>query len=891
MGITPLIYAACFGCVSIVELLLDAGAAVDGQDKMGWSPLMWATANNHKVIVELLLSHGASWANQTSSGRTFLDYADYNNEGLVHCLIPPDLVDDTDGKQHLFYDRLNQSKRRQQSNNVPKLGLNEHTAIHFQSTQQPQMETTNSISLLEPLHAETDEEWDELVSCEASMDSLHHFVWERCLPDQMFVFAEDDIAHILNVTISSLELPMKTRQEIWVPSNVLFLCARFAYYYSGRDLLTGILDGGITKIASMLHNNNGDIHTTAFWIANLSQLLYYLKKDTGLVVATAEQQLEISELISETYVLLVTDSEKRIAKILDASMLDHDLIGADPVDFADSWQRFFRRRGSSRRPSSMTSSVLSVSSSALDHMALMTSRPQEIYQEDSSTIQQQRRSVDLETNQPSAMPSSYMSSSCAPSASSASLSPHSITSLLSSILYVLQSYEVHPSIITQAMAQCFHFMSCEIFNQILTTKKYVCRSKAVQIRMNLSVIEDWVREQQPFLPVHLTSHFAPLIQLLQLLQCVSQLNELTTFVGTTIGFDLLNPLQIKRCVLNYRYEVDEPRLSDEVEKYTIQMAYDAMHRGTLQQTRESDVGGGGYIMELSASKRNSMKPFSRNMDSVQQQKPKQESPVGSNSNSRRQSQVSTRPTSISSLGSLIMSRLTNGSSALVDDRQQQQQKKTSNGLDETNQGSRYRWDDDDDVDNDDADKGDDNHSTTESEDDVHDDHEDGRGRLEEMRDSKYMLPFSLPTSTAMIHYASYQQQQLHIQFSLSQSQRHPQQHGDNVSDDNRSYNFGDYDYDDDDDGDGDTRQLVRNKKLYDLEMSQSIYEQVRQTKRAAEREKRSKERMVIPTISQNWMDRLDRCHEQETCLQTSDNHGTEAGIYHPHGTRRTLDVY
>ncbi|CAO3598800.1 unnamed protein product [Absidia cylindrospora] len=426
------------------------------------------------------------------------------------------------------------------------------------------------------------------------------------------------------------------------------------------------------------------------------------------------------------------------------------------------------------------------------------------------------------------------------------------------------------------MAQCFHFMSCEIFNQILASKKYVCRSKAVQIRMNLSIIEDWVREQQPDLPIHLTSHFAPLIQLLQLLQCVSQLNELATFVGTTTGFDLLNPLQIKRCVLNYRYEVDEPRLSDEVEKYTIQLAHDAMHRDTLQRKRASDVGDGGHIMDLSTSKRNSMKPLPRNMDSMQHQKPKQGSPVGSNSNSRRQSQVSTRPTSVSSLGSLIMSRLTSGSSALVDghQQQQQQQQKPSSGLDETNHGSRYRWDDDDD---DDDDKGDEDKTTIESEDDVQDDHEDRRGRLDEMRDSKYMLPFSLPTSTTMIHYASYQQQQLHSQLSLSQPQCHPQQCGDEISNDNHSYNF--------DDDDDDTRRFA----LYDLETAQSIYEQVRLTKGVAEREKKYKERMVIPTIPQDWMDRLDRCHE-DTYLQTIDNHGTEIGIPHSHGTRKSLDI-
>ncbi|KAI8083136.1 uncharacterized protein BX664DRAFT_267646, partial [Halteromyces radiatus] len=499
MGTTPLIYASCFGYASIVQLLLDAGASVDVQDKIGWSPLMWATTNNHKAIVEILLAHGASWTNRTAKGRTVLDFVDYNNQELIQVLTPtPDQrPTQLDSQQQEFYKQMKLYRRRRQSSTLPKLVL------------------------------DNDDDVYDYYDSTTSMESLHHFVWHRCLPDQMFVFAEDDIEHILHVTISSLKLPMKTRQEIWVPSNVLFLCARYAHYYSARELLHGILSGAISKIANVLQNNKGDIHTLAFWMANLSQLLYYLKKDTGLVVATAEHQLEISELVSETYVLLVTDSEKRMDRILEPSMLDHDLIGADPVDFADDWQRFFRH--------------------------------------------EQHHSMDQPTSPMNSL-SSFMSSTSVTSPSCTTLSPHSITSLLSSILYVLQSYEVHPTIIVQAIAQFFHFMSCELFNRILMNKKYMCRSKALQVRMNLSIIEDWVREQQPYLPIHLTSYFDPLIQLLQLLQCVSQLNDLTTFIGTLHGFELLNPLQIRRCVLNYRYEVDEPRLPDQVEKYTIQLA-------------------------------------------------------------------------------------------------------------------------------------------------------------------------------------------------------------------------------------------------------------------------------------------------------------------------------
>lgn len=347
----------------------------------------------------------------------------------------------------------------------------------------------------------------------------------------------------------------------------------------------------------------------------MSQILHYLKKDTGLVVATAEYQLAISELICETYNLLVFDSERRIAKILEPAMLEHEPIAglADQVDFADDWHRFFFRRNRNRR-----------------------SMPPDISKK---------------TNQISS--------------SSRMLSPQSIISLLSSILYILQSYEVHPAIILQAMAQFFHFMSCEMFNQILTNKKYLCRSKALQIRMNVTAIEEWRRESQ--LPSNLDTYFNPLVQLLQLLQCVSQLNELMLFVNTTKTFDLLNPLQIKRCVFNYRYEVSEPRLPDEIEKYVLQIAEDTVRRAAT--TTDHHTTGSS----------------------------------GRNSNS---TSSSSRPASVSSLGSLLVASMTGKSP-------HQPKRSFDIAVDEEKE----------------------------------EDQDCVRGRVIEKRDSRYMLPFSLPTTS------------------------------------------------------------------------------------------------------------------------------------------------
>ena len=59
---------------SYPDLVLDAGAEVDKQDKRQWSALMWATTNSQPQIVRLLLDHGASPTVKTGAGRTALDF-------------------------------------------------------------------------------------------------------------------------------------------------------------------------------------------------------------------------------------------------------------------------------------------------------------------------------------------------------------------------------------------------------------------------------------------------------------------------------------------------------------------------------------------------------------------------------------------------------------------------------------------------------------------------------------------------------------------------------------------------------------------------------------------------------------------------------------------------
>ncbi|KAI8075283.1 hypothetical protein BC940DRAFT_287918 [Gongronella butleri] len=805
MGTTPLIYAACFGYADIVDVLVQEGVDLDKQDKNGWTALMWATINNHSHVVERLLDHGASTHLQTHKGRSLQHFLDDEHEKVAKLIQPYLPVASMTAADDDTAALTPTTRRKYQV-------LDDFDRLDQETTQlHPSTSSSRSTRPSWTLVASLSPDDDDLISCERSMQSIHHFVWNRCLPDQMYVFAEDDVDHLLSVLITDLKLPMKSRQENWLPANVLFLAARYAHYYTNRDLLQSLLGGAMTRIALVLQGNKGDIHTLAFWLANLTQLLYYLKRDTHLVVATAEQQLEISELVSETYALLVIDSERRLEKILEASMLTFDSIGGEPVQFSDDWHRFFRRRPSSRRPSSMMVLATAAAASSSSPAPSVPSSPLETSTAASFTASSASPTTSLPTS-PRPGDSNTMASMVevvmnTPSSDwpTCTMSPHSITSLLSSILYVLQSYEVHPSIIVQAVAQFFYFMGCELFNRILMNKKYTCRSKALQVRMNLSVIEDWLREQQPFLPSHLTTYLDPLIQLLQLLQCLSQLNDLQTFISTTQGFDLLNPLQIKRCVLYYRYEVDETRLPDAIEKYTTRLP-----QQPLPPPAPTTPSCASSSPSTSLSRASSSSTAQANGAAT------------ANEASTAASPTSSRPTSVSSLGSLLMAKWSSATTNAPAASEKGNEDATT-----TSPLSTYP-----DLDDDDQYPG------------------QEPSWLVEQRDANYTLPFSLPTSSSMMHYD-------HVPAQTATTDATTQERQQQTPDTSASSTLP-------------QQPHAHNQTSSHHPLSLALYKALRQKLGVDARCRKTRERMVVPTIPQEWIPILDRHNDNHNARTAMD---------------------
>ena len=383
-------------------------------------------------------------------------------------------------------------------------------------------------------------------------DEQQEFDWGRCLHDQMFVFQESDLDRILDIVITNMQ-PQRSPSQKPVPANMIFLSARYAHYHASHDLLNKLLVTAHNKINDMVEKHQWDMTILAFWMSNATLLLHYLKKDNGLVEATTEFQAQLAELINEIFILIVRDAERRLDKVLDSAMLHHETIpGLEDVTFQHEWKLFKRKKEVKEEP--------------LEKRFRPPSPKQR-----------------------------------------AKPAPRNVTSLLSSTLFVLDLYDIHSVISSQIISQLLYWLGAELFNRIMNNRKYLARTKAMQIRMNVSVLEEWARTNNR-IPEHYEHgdtnasgettveaarrHLAPVIQLLQWLQCFSSLdpNDLEALVGTLQQLKRLSPQQLIYTAKNYRLEVGEKGLPKSAMKYLDAIQKEAALRRDRRRTMPPQDG-------------------------------------------------------------------------------------------------------------------------------------------------------------------------------------------------------------------------------------------------------------------------------------------------------------
>lgn len=505
-GTPPLVYASCFGHQPVVLALLNAGAMVDAQDRNQWTLLSWAMTNKHKDIAKLLLDHGASIDIQSSSGRTPRDFVPPDSELSGYLHDAGYSIGTAGAATADFYNSgLAQDRFEEElAENEMKRRMMMESAMNLEVD-------LGNLGL------------DEQPDSPIDQEDAPQFVWDRCLHDQMFVFQENDLDRILCTIVTDMT-PQRSSSQKPIPANTIFLGARYAHYHANNELLVKWLQAAQNKIYAVVDRHQGDMTMLAFWVSNATLLLYYLKKDYSLSQVTADFQSEVTKQIHQIFIYIVRDAEQRLDRHLDAAMLDHETIpGFEDVHFQNEWN-FLRRKPKVEAPEPLEKRI----------------RPQSPKKK-------------------------------------ARVSPTNIISLLSSTLFVLDLYDVHSVITSQALSQLFYWLGAELFNRITSNKRYLARTKAMQIRMNISTLEDWARNNNRS-PEHYENgsmtttgqstmdsakqHLAPVVQLLQWLQCFSSLGEDDETVMTTLQqLPRLSSKQLVHAVKQYRAEVGEKILS------------------------------------------------------------------------------------------------------------------------------------------------------------------------------------------------------------------------------------------------------------------------------------------------------------------------------------------
>ncbi|ORY07620.1 hypothetical protein K493DRAFT_295428 [Basidiobolus meristosporus CBS 931.73] len=532
-GTTALIFASCFGYTSIVQTLLQNGANPNVADKIGWTPLMWATNGHQDVIVATLLKYGASMKVKSFKGRTVTDFANHSlvNENGQYQRIMEILSDSKDGAS-TFISNCESGYYTTTPADVESIVSNSDI---LKKMAMNQMRKSNSHSMNFRFSYYGDFE-----------DSIYDFSWETIQPHQMFVFTYGALDMLLDKIIVEIQ-PQHSGKQKFLPANILFLAARYVIFLSDMELLEDLMAQSFQRILSVVKRDSEDISSLAFWLSNCTLLLYYLKKDSSFVTTVVEHQLNLSEMVHEIYQMFIQQVCQLIDHVLEPAMLIHEALpGMGDVKFVAERRNFLfsGKKTFTPPPTSRTNQY---------------------------TSRRKAQTANRHNGNTQSIPT-----------------PKALCCVLSSTLIILHSYEVHPTIIHSTLNQLFYYISAEIFNLVLTTKEYCCRIKAMQVRMNLSVIEDWVHANR--LPQILNQHFNSLVQMLQFLQCLSQLSDLMELITTTNDLHSLNHLQLYRLTINYRYEVGERPLSEEITQYLEQVAKDTCNVKIRAQNEANELG-------------------------------------------------------------------------------------------------------------------------------------------------------------------------------------------------------------------------------------------------------------------------------------------------------------
>nr|GAT44119.1 predicted protein [Mycena chlorophos] len=557
-----------------VRLLISQGADLS-PDHAGWTPLHHAALLSPPTLISYLMTHGCSVFTVTRRNLTPLDIVS------AHSILPGRedvalLLEEAMRGEGWTGGKL-EEKRRLSDEKRKRL---DRQHIIQEGVQKALGLDTRWWGSNDYTWSDSDSEEDEEADDEVYTPPLDY--------SSMLVFSPPALPQIFESLITNYRPSFRDTQ----PANSLYMLARFACLMCDHLWLEDLIIGAADAIEETFFERADDITCLVFWLRNITLWLHLMRCDKSINEAC--EMLGsfdlIEEVINSVFVFIIRYAERRIDQLLDAALLDFSPSPSDMegVQFESEWS-FIRSLTGKRKaaPPPTTPTLRTGVPPAPPSPNRPISPSGSISSSTSRGFSSFRQSLTRARAGSQTTPIQALFSDGPPQTSTVD-----VTSFITALHTLLTLSDVNPAITTQLWSQVMYWTSCEMFNRILTRKKYLCRSRALQISMNLLALEDWV--DQMGLPRGVQSHFNPVKDLLSWLQSLSSVNDFSNLVATIQTLQHINPLQMRRAVREYKYEVNEPRMPEECVQYLTQLQKDwERHRvklgvEALRKERDTD---------------------------------------------------------------------------------------------------------------------------------------------------------------------------------------------------------------------------------------------------------------------------------------------------------------
>ncbi|KAG8180737.1 hypothetical protein JTE90_004694 [Oedothorax gibbosus] len=357
----------------------------------------------------------------------------------------------------------------------------------------------------------------------------------------MFEYKKEDEPTIIKTLIYDLKPKIAIGLLPGLPAYVLFMCIRHTDYVNDDEKVRCLLNNTIQGVKRLIKKRFEELEYTVLWLANTCRLLHNLKQysgDKAFQVENSPKQNEqclrnfdlseyrqvLSDVAVWIYQAVIKILEERVQPLIVPAILEHEAIPGI----------------SGNKPGGM---------------------------------RHRSSSVAREPDSPSFDPQAALDG---------------LLKELGAFYKVLSIHGVDPELITQVYKQLFYFICAGALNNLLLRKDMCHWTKGMQIRYNLSHLEQWCREMR-MQHAEVVETLQPIVQASQLLQARKTDDDVTAVCDMC---DKLTAAQIIK-ILNLYTPADEY-------EERVPVSFIRKMQARLKEragTEEAAAAGGGLLMD------------------------------------------------------------------------------------------------------------------------------------------------------------------------------------------------------------------------------------------------------------------------------------------------------